>query len=85
MRHSVWLCFRLSLSFRELEGGPAQRGVDVTYETIPCWTNKFGPPPRAPRADRPRPAPTPPTRPRPPGLVEVLDHLDHRLAAPDTS
>ncbi len=21
----------------------AERGIDVTYETVRCWTNKFGP------------------------------------------
>lgn len=43
IRHAVWLYFRFSLSFRDVEELLAQRGVDVTYETIRCWTNKFGP------------------------------------------
>ena len=43
IRHTVWLYFRFSLSFRDVEELLAQRGVDVSYETIRCWTIKFGP------------------------------------------
>lgn len=43
IRHAVWLYFRFSLSFRDVEELMAQRGIDVTYETIRCWTIKFGP------------------------------------------
>ncbi len=43
IRHAVWLYFRFSLSFRDVEEIVAQRGVDVSYETIRCWTIKFGP------------------------------------------
>lgn len=43
IRYAVWLYFRFSLSLRDVEELLAQRGVDVTYETIRCWTNKFGP------------------------------------------
>jgi len=43
IRQAVWLYFRFSLSFRDVEELLAQRGVDVTYETIRCWTIKFGP------------------------------------------
>ncbi|WP_453977378.1 IS6 family transposase [Brevundimonas sp. Marseille-Q4549] len=42
IRHAVWLYFRFSLSFRDIEELMAQRGIDVTYETIRCWTIKFG-------------------------------------------
>ena len=41
--HAVWLYFRLTLSFRDVEEMCAQRGIDVSYETIRCWTIKFGP------------------------------------------
>ncbi len=41
--HAVWLYFRFSLSFRDVEELMSQRGIDVTYETIRCWTIKFGP------------------------------------------
>lgn len=42
IRHAVWLYFRFSLSFRDVEELMAARGVDVSYETIRCWTIKFG-------------------------------------------
>ena len=31
--HAVWLYFRFSLSFRDVEDLLAQRGITVTYET----------------------------------------------------
>ena len=40
--HAVWLYFRFTLSFRDVEEMLAQRGIDVSYETIRCWTIKFG-------------------------------------------
>ena len=42
MSHSVWLYFRFSLSFRDIEELMAERGIIVTYETIRQWTLKFG-------------------------------------------
>ena len=42
IRRAVWLYFRLTLSLRDVEELLAARGVDVTYETIRCWTTKFG-------------------------------------------
>ena len=32
--HAVWLYHRFSLSFRDVEGFLAERGITVTYETI---------------------------------------------------
>ncbi|WP_426029301.1 IS6 family transposase, partial [Brevundimonas sp. TWP2-3-4b2] len=58
IRHAVWLYFRFSLSFRDVEELLAQRGIDVSYETIRCWTIKFGPL-IARRLRRCRPAPSP--------------------------
>jgi putative transposase len=43
IRHAVWLYFRFTLSFRDVEELLAQRGIEVSYETIRCWTLKFGP------------------------------------------
>ena len=40
--HAVWLYFRFSLSFRDVEDLLAQRGVTVTYETIRQWCRTFG-------------------------------------------
>jgi len=38
----VWLYFRFTLSLRDVEELLAQRGIEVSYETIRCWTLKFG-------------------------------------------
>lgn len=42
IRHAVWLYFRFTLSLRDVEELMAQRGVEVSCETIRCWTLKFG-------------------------------------------
>ena len=42
IRRAVWLYFRFTLSFRDVEDLLAERGIDVSYETIRCWTRKFG-------------------------------------------
>ncbi len=41
--HSVWLYHRFCLSFRDVEDLLAERGVEVTYESIRQWCNRFGP------------------------------------------
>jgi len=43
IRQSVWLYYRFTLSLRDVEDLLAERGIDVTYETVRCWANKFGP------------------------------------------
>ncbi len=40
--HTVWLYFRFSLSFRDVEELMAARGVILSYETGRRWTLKFG-------------------------------------------
>ena len=35
--------FRFTLSLRDIEELLAQRGIEVSYETIRCWIRKFGP------------------------------------------
>ncbi len=42
--HAVWLYFRFTLSFRDVEELLAARGIVVTYETIRQWCLKFGQP-----------------------------------------
>ncbi len=42
IRHAVWLYFRFTLSLRDVEDLLAERGVEVSYETVRCWTRKFG-------------------------------------------
>jgi len=58
IRHAVWLYFRFTLSFRDVEELLAQRGIEVSYETIRRWTIKFGPQ-IARNLQRRRPAPSP--------------------------
>ena len=43
IRHCVWLCARFTLSYRDIEEMLAERGVDVSYETVRRWFLKFGP------------------------------------------
>jgi putative transposase len=40
--HAVWLYYRFSLSYRDLEERLAERGVIVTYETVRQGCLKFG-------------------------------------------
>ncbi len=56
IQRAVWLYLRFSLSLRDVEDILAERGIDVTYETIRCWVHRFGPQISAKlRAGRPRP------------------------------
>ena len=40
--HAVWLYYRFSLSYRDVEDLLAERGIVVTYETVRQWCLKFG-------------------------------------------
>jgi transposase-like protein len=40
---AVWLYYRFTLSLRDVEELLAERGIDVTYEAIRCWVDRFGP------------------------------------------
>ena len=42
IQHSVWLYARFTLSFRDVEEVLAERGIDVSNETIRRWFLKFG-------------------------------------------
>ena len=42
LSHTVWLYFRFTLSFRDIEELLAARGIFVTYEAIRQWCLKFG-------------------------------------------
>ena len=56
IQRAVWLCFRFPLSYRDVEDLLAERGVDVSYETIRRWSLKFGQAyARKLRQSRPRP------------------------------
>jgi putative transposase len=41
-RLAVWLYLRFALSLRDVEETLAPRGIEASYETIRCWTLKFG-------------------------------------------
>ena len=43
IRHAVWLYLRFTLSYRDVEELLAERGLDLSYETIRRWVLKFGP------------------------------------------
>ena len=56
IRHAVWLYVRFTLSYRDVEDLLAERGLDVSYETVRRWVLKFGPAfARELRRRRPRP------------------------------
>jgi len=41
--YAVWLYYRFTLSFRDIEDLMAERGVIVSYEAIRLWCIRFGP------------------------------------------
>src|SRR5881296_1025065 len=57
IQHAVWLYLRFSLSYRDVEELLAERGLDISYESVRSWVLKFGPAiARALRRCRPRPS-----------------------------
>src|SRR5215210_1257139 len=57
IRHAVWLYLRFTLSYRDVEELLAERGLDVSYETVRRWVRKCGPAfARNLRRLRPRPS-----------------------------
>ena len=56
IQQAIWLYFRFTLSFRDVEDLLAERGITVSYETVRRWVNHFGPMIAADlRKRRPRP------------------------------
>ena len=43
IQQAIWLYLRFSLSYRDVEELLADRGLDLSYETIRRWVLKFGP------------------------------------------
>ena len=43
IQRAVWLYLRFTLSLRDVEDLLAERGIDVSYETVRCWVERFGP------------------------------------------
>ena len=57
IQHAIWLYLRFTLSYRDVEELLAERGLDLSYETVRRWVLKFGPAiARQLRQRRPRPS-----------------------------
>jgi len=57
IQHAIWLYVRFTLGYRDVEELLAERGLDISYETVRRWVLKFGPAiARRLRRRRPRPA-----------------------------
>jgi len=57
IQHAIWLYLRFTLSYRDVEELLAERGLDLSYETVRRWVLKFGPViARRLRRRRPRPS-----------------------------
>jgi putative transposase len=69
IRQAVWLYYRFTLSLRDVEEVLAERGLDVSHETVRCWAEKFG---RAIASNIRR------SRPRP-GAIWHLDEMVVRI------
>jgi transposase-like protein len=57
IQHAIWLYLRFTLSYRDVEELLAERGLDISYETVRRWVLKFGPAiamaaPASPSAER---------------------------------
>src|SRR5258705_13112409 len=56
IRHAICLYVRFGLSLRNVEDLLAERGIEVSYETVRCWIERFGPAfAKVLRGRRPRP------------------------------
>jgi len=44
IQHAVWLYARFKLNYRDVEDLLAERGLDISYETVRRWFLKFGAP-----------------------------------------
>jgi len=42
IQHAIWLYFKFSLSYRDVEDLLAERGIDDSYETVRRWVLTFG-------------------------------------------
>src|SRR4051812_42167964 len=42
IQHAIWLYLQFTLSYRDVEELLAERGLEVSYETVRRWVLKFG-------------------------------------------
>lgn len=40
--HAIWLCNRFCLSYRDVSDLRLERGIEVSYQTVKDWNDKFG-------------------------------------------
>src|SRR5207253_677850 len=66
IQHAIWLYLRFTLSYRDVEELLAERGLDISYESVRSWVLKFGPA----------------RRPSPEGHRDAGEHGAVRLHAP---
>src|SRR5829696_5568356 len=58
IQYAVWSYLRFTLSYRDVEDLLAERGLEVSYETVRRWVLKFGPAvAKRLRQRRPKPSP----------------------------
>src|SRR5215207_7303147 len=43
IQRAVWMYLRFTLSYRDVEDLLAERGIEVSYETVRRWVLTFGP------------------------------------------
>jgi transposase-like protein len=43
IQHAIWLYLRFTLGYRDVEELLAERGLDISYETVRRWMLMFGP------------------------------------------
>jgi putative transposase len=43
IQYTVWIYYRFNLSHRDIEDLLVERGINVSYEAIRLWCNRFGP------------------------------------------
>ena len=41
IKQAIWIYFRFTMSYRDVEELLAERGIDVSYETVRRWALKF--------------------------------------------
>ena len=42
IQHAVWVYLQFTLSYRDVEDLLAERGLDISYETVRSWVLKLG-------------------------------------------
>ena len=43
IRRAVWLYARFTLSYRDVEDLLAEQGLDISYESVRRWFQRYGP------------------------------------------